>query len=660
MPFQWKRKTNRRPASPDRMEKAVKEVVGGEKLRTTAKKYDLDKMTLRRYVMKFKEKGNNIKFSPNLKCSQIFDEDEEKSLAKYLLDAARMNYGLTTTETRKFAYMYAVENGKIVSESWKTNKMATRDWLRGFMLRNKDLSLRTPEPTSLSRATAFNKHTVGEFYKLLGEVLRREQLGPNEIYNYDETGVQTVHKPSKIKSKKGQKQVSKATSGERGQTVTVCCAINAAGNSVPPVFIFPRIREQDYMTRGAPPGSKAVTHPSGWMTSDNFEKYLLHFIKFVKCNKDNKVLLILDNHVSHIAPTVLKLCKDNGIVMLTIPPHTSHRLQPLDVSVYGPFKTYFNQACDDFMVNHPGQTITLQDIAGLVGNAYKRSITPINIMKGFLKTGICPFDSHIFTSNEFLSSSVTDRPPPDREHTPEPTATTITADLGEHTPTPGQSCLDECTPQSFSKDFQSQKTPEEVRPLPKAPPRKNQSHGRKPVKTKILTDTPNTTEIKEDFMQREIKRRKNTPKATQVKRKVFEYDSASSSDSVPAEVSATSSEEVTDIEDQIENEKNEESFCQGVITVDDYVLVPFRSKKSVKHYVGRVLQIDKTTDDRQVRFMRRNGLSFHFIYPDVIDDSFVQLTDIIKLPPPNFVGGTARAERKLAFPVNFLKYENVN
>lgn len=128
--------------------------------------------------------------------------------------------------------------------------MATYDWLRGFMLRNDYLSLRTPEPTSLSRTTAFNRHTVGDFFNLLRQTLTKEQFGPEAVYNCDETGVQTAHKPRKIISKKGQKQVSKVTSAERGATVTVCCTANASGNSVPPFFIFPRQNIQDYMTLG--------------------------------------------------------------------------------------------------------------------------------------------------------------------------------------------------------------------------------------------------------------------------------------------------------------------------------------------------------------------------------------------------------------------------
>lgn len=654
MPFKWEKKTNRVPASPERMKKAVQEVSDGCKLRTTAKKYNLDKMTLKRYVEKFRAKGEETKFTPNFATSQIFNPDEEKSLAEYLLIAARMNYGFTSKETRNFAYLFAKENEKKIPENWTKNKIASYEWLRGFMDRNKELSLRTPEPTSLSRGTAFNRHTVGEFYNLLGEVLRREQFEPDSIFNCDETGVQTVHKPSKIISRKGQKQVAKATSGERGQTVTVLCTISAIGNSVPPLLVFPRVREQDYMTNGAPPGSKAVTNPSGWMSADNFELYLLHFIKFVKCSKDKKVLLILDNHSSHISPNGLDICKQNGIVLLTIPPHTSHRLQPLDVAVYGPFKTYFNQACDDFMVQNPGQTISLKDIASLVGLAYQRAFTPLNITKGFSKTGIYPFNSHLFTDHDFLTAKVTDRPDPhQRERTPDATKPVDEERTSEYIP--GPSC--------------SYKTPEEIKPLPQAPPRKQQI-GRKPVRTKILTDTPNMEEIKNEHEKRDEQRNKKKFKknltdgeSTEIanmnklvkKKKQKTIEEESESDTPLFDQS--SSDEITDIEDQIENETIDEHFVTGMVNINDYVLVRFRTNKTSRHYVGKVLE--KTDAEYMINFMRRKKPGYHFVYPDVVDQSLVPEEDVMKLPPPSFVGGTARSTRKLAFPVKFQAFDNV-
>ena len=58
----------------------------------------------------------------------------------------------------------------------------------------------------------------------------------------DETGVSTVHDPGKIIALKGQKQVGRIVSGERGRNITVVCSVSAIGSYVPPMFIFPRCR----------------------------------------------------------------------------------------------------------------------------------------------------------------------------------------------------------------------------------------------------------------------------------------------------------------------------------------------------------------------------------------------------------------------------------
>ncbi|KAF2904673.1 hypothetical protein ILUMI_01502 [Ignelater luminosus] len=57
--------------------------------------------------------------------------------------------------------------------------------------RNPDVVLRTPEATSLMRATGFNKPQVDRFYD------RLIKLAP-QMYNADETGLSTVHKNDKI------------------------------------------------------------------------------------------------------------------------------------------------------------------------------------------------------------------------------------------------------------------------------------------------------------------------------------------------------------------------------------------------------------------------------------------------------------------------------
>ena len=123
-----------------------------------------------------------------------------------------------------------------------------------------------------------------------------------------------------------------------------------------------------------------------------FLEYLKHFINHVRCSHTNKVLLILDNHNSHITLQAIDLAKENGIVMLTIPPHTSHRLQPLDRSVFGPFKTAFNRAMDGWLRSNPGRRVTIYEIPHLVNEAHMAAMTPANAISGFRNTGIYPYN----------------------------------------------------------------------------------------------------------------------------------------------------------------------------------------------------------------------------------------------------------------------------
>ena len=102
-----------------------------------------------------------------------------------------MNSGFSTKSTRLLAYEFALKNKKICPSSWIKNKIAGIDWLQSFMRRQPELSLRTPNAASFARSTAFNKHTVVEFFQNLKTVRNRYNYNPNCIYNVDETGLTT-------------------------------------------------------------------------------------------------------------------------------------------------------------------------------------------------------------------------------------------------------------------------------------------------------------------------------------------------------------------------------------------------------------------------------------------------------------------------------------
>ena len=408
----YKRKSNRGLTSLDNMNAAVKEVLDeGRKCHAVATTRNISEATLRRYCSKVRTGGTVETVGyPKNRC--VFSTAEEASLTEYAKKAARLFYGLSTTQTRKLAYDYARTPNKDIPSSWTENERAGEYWLSGFLKRNATISLRSPEATSLSRATSFNRFNVAKFFDILMEVYARDQYGPERIWNVDETGCTTVHKPAKVLATTGAKQVGAIVSAERGQLVTLCCVVNAVGNSVPPMFIFPRVNYRDNFVNGGPVGCVGTAHPSGWMTAAGFLTFLKHFVAHVRPSPTDKVILLLDNHVSHLSVDVLQFAKDNGVVMLSFPPHCSHKLQPLDRSVYGPLKRYYNVACDDWIVSHKGRTMTIYDVPAMVGLAYPKAMTPANIQAGFKVSGISPFNRNVFTDDEFLPADVTDRPPP--------------------------------------------------------------------------------------------------------------------------------------------------------------------------------------------------------------------------------------------------------
>ncbi|XP_077286031.1 uncharacterized protein LOC143911145 [Arctopsyche grandis] len=291
--------------------------------------------------------------------------------------------------------------------NWIHHKMAGIDWLYGYRKRHPELTLRKPEPCSLSRARSFHKHNVKTFFDNLGVMKRHPGFADGtRVYNLDETGTTTVQKPKKVIAAKGSKQLNKVTSGERGTLVTTCCIVSATGAALPPAMVFPRKKFQPHMLNKAPAGTLGLAQPTGWMNTELFPHVVTHFVKVTGSSKENPCLLILDNHESHLAPQALNIAKNNGVTILTIPPHTSSKLQPLDVSVYGPLMTFYNGAADSWVLRNYGVPLNIYNTSEILGVAFEKAMTPANIKSGFRKTGI-------FTEDDFMPCEVTNRPMPE-------------------------------------------------------------------------------------------------------------------------------------------------------------------------------------------------------------------------------------------------------
>ena len=116
------------------------------------------------------------------------------------------------------------------------------------------------------------------------------QHNTEKLYNYDETGITIVqHKHTKILGLKSKRQISSVQSADQGSLVTFVDPLSPTGHVIPPFLVFPRKYIKPELMNGTPPGSIHACHSSGWIESENFSQWFLHFFKYTKPTK--KILL---------------------------------------------------------------------------------------------------------------------------------------------------------------------------------------------------------------------------------------------------------------------------------------------------------------------------------------------------------------------------------
>jgi hypothetical protein len=251
--------------SSDCLQAALDAISKGMSKKKASREFSIPRSTL---IKLSKLQNLNLQGHPKLgRFRPVFNDEFECELIFHIVELQNRFYGIGLQELRRLAYELAEQN-HVHHPFSKEKKLAGKDWANGFLNRYPELSLRRPEPTSMSRLSGFNRVQVEKFYALLKAELETKKFLPHNIYNLDESGITTVQKPGRILAKKGTKQVGRVVSGEKGQTTTVVCAMSATGFYVPPMFIFKRKRWTDLLLRDCPAGSVGYPSPNGWIDHD--------------------------------------------------------------------------------------------------------------------------------------------------------------------------------------------------------------------------------------------------------------------------------------------------------------------------------------------------------------------------------------------------------
>ena len=58
---------------------------------------------------------------------------------------------------------------------------------------------------------------------------------------------------------------------------------------------------------------------------------------------NNRHLLVFDGRNSHVTLEVMKIAMQSGLDIISLPSHTNHALQPLDLACFAPVKSAFRK-----------------------------------------------------------------------------------------------------------------------------------------------------------------------------------------------------------------------------------------------------------------------------------------------------------------------------
>jgi polyhydroxyalkanoate synthesis regulator phasin len=230
-----------------------------------------------------------------------------------------------------------------------------------------------------------------------------EDIRAENVYNIDEIGFLMGCSASAkvveiVRHPRTDGKLFHSQDGNR-EMVTVLECICADGTALDPLVIY-KAAELDAAwfedSLDDIPENMLFAHSgNGWTNSDIAMEYLeRHFgpgsVSERKAAGAVRVLCF-DGHTSHVNGRFLQYCVDHRIIPICLPPHTTHKLQPLDVGIFSPYKNYYSEELKRRFDRHE-RSVTKQNFHKVLLSARPRAFREENIKSAFRKTGLFPAD----------------------------------------------------------------------------------------------------------------------------------------------------------------------------------------------------------------------------------------------------------------------------
>jgi DDE superfamily endonuclease/helix-turn-helix, Psq domain/Tc5 transposase DNA-binding domain len=314
---------------------------------------------------------------------------QEERLTKWILIQNDIGLPPTHAQIRQFTQRILAIKGD--------HQPLGKRWIQAFLKRNP--SIRTQK--SYSRESArINGATTEVIRPWFNHFFNPEiqAIKPEHRYNMDEAGIMEGLGVNGLVVGSAEKHsIQRKTPGSRAWTSFLEC-ISATGVPLPPLVMFKgKSVQQQWFPEDLRPfqGWEFTATDNGWTTDKTAVEWLEKiFIPLTQPSRpEEKRLLVLDGHGSHETTDFMYLCFQHNIHLLYLPPHTSHVLQPLDLSVFSSLKHSYRKEIGFLSNLMDSSPIGKQNFLICYQKARRDALTISNIKSGWKASGLWPVSS---------------------------------------------------------------------------------------------------------------------------------------------------------------------------------------------------------------------------------------------------------------------------
>jgi hypothetical protein len=335
---------------------------------------------------------------------------EESTIVQYILDLDSRGFPPRPQAVQEMAdLLLADRDAPPVGKNWTSN----------FIKRRTEIKTKFSRKYDYKRAQCEDPVIIGEWFRLVRNVVAKYGIAEEDIYNFDEAGfLMGVIVIVKVVTSSESRNCPKAAQPGNREWVSIIQGINSYGWAIPPFIIF---KGQNHLSAWYEDSELLrdwviTLSENGWTTNEIGYEWIQYFNKHLNSRTTGRYrLLILDGHESHISAQFQQYCKEHEIITLCMPPHSSHLLQPLDVGCFSPLKTSYGRQIENLIrlrINH----ITKLEFLPAFKEAFKVAFTKQNICSGFRATGLILYNPENVISYLDLRL-ITPSPPPPEETT---------------------------------------------------------------------------------------------------------------------------------------------------------------------------------------------------------------------------------------------------